>query len=180
LTATPEKNRLEEQQMEKERKQRLVEERKLRNIAKKKVATHVGKVFSEETSENEIENCCEESYDSPMEAEEDEESKNSEWIPTHTLEGDYVLVTFATKKTIQFFVGQIETKMSESEFLVNFFKKTGRNVVVFPDQKDDSQISLSDIVRKYQLLERMLEQEDLLYFLSFLLILMDILVIWVK
>lgn len=148
MTATPEKNRLEEQQMEKERKQRLVEERKLRNIAKKKVATHVGKVFSEETSENEIENCCEESYDSPMEAEEDEESKNSEWIPTDTLEGDYVLVTFATKKTIKFFVGQIETKMSESEFLVNFFKKTGRNVVVFPDQKDDSQISLSDIVRK--------------------------------
>jgi hypothetical protein len=148
LAATPEKNRLEEEQMEKERKQRLIEERKLRNIAKKKVATHVRKVFSEETSESEIENCCEESDDSPMEAEEDEESKNFEWIQTDTLKGDYVLVKFATKKTIKFFVGQIETKISESEFLVNFFKKTGPNVFVFPDQKDDSQISLSDIVRK--------------------------------
>jgi hypothetical protein len=36
-----------------------------------------------------------------LEAEEDEESKNFEWIPTDTLEGD-VLVKFATKKTIKF------------------------------------------------------------------------------
>ncbi|KAK9730343.1 hypothetical protein QE152_g15245 [Popillia japonica] len=69
LTATPEKNRLQNEIREKENKQKLAEERKARYIEKKKAKSHIRKVFDEETSGSEIENYCEESDDSLMEIE---------------------------------------------------------------------------------------------------------------
>lgn len=147
LTATPEKNRLENEIREKEEKEKRAQERKASNIEKKKSKSHIRKVFDEETSESEIENYCEESDDSLMEVE-SEDGKDFGLDLTNIQKGDFVLIKFATKKTLKFFVGQIEKELEESEFLVNFLKMTPRQDFVFPDQKDESHISANDIMRK--------------------------------
>ncbi|KAK5648397.1 hypothetical protein RI129_003289 [Pyrocoelia pectoralis] len=79
---------------------------------------------------------------------ETEDSEDCSWDLTNIQKGEFVLLKFATKKTLKFFVGQIEEEPSGSEFLVNFLKMTPRQEFVFPHQKDNSHISADDIVRK--------------------------------
>lgn len=64
------------------------------------------------------------------------------------VEGDFILVRFASKKLVKYFVGQISSKISDSEYSVNFLKKAPGQRCIFPDVEDTSPISLEDIVMK--------------------------------
>lgn len=136
LTETPEKNRIEQEILERELK---------KSSKKKKSKTeHIRKVFAEETSESEIENIYQESDDSPME----DEETDIDWDGYSLDINDFILVKFATKKTLKHFVGQIVDKNGRREYLVNFLKVTSGQKFIFPDRKDESLVTLEDIVLK--------------------------------
>lgn len=62
--------------------------------------------------------------DSPMEVEEDEEYQGMQWNTTNIVE---------TKKNIKYFVGQIETKPSKTDFLFFLTKQMIEDIVrTFP------------------------------------------------
>lgn len=85
---------------------------------------------------------CEESDDSPIDFD-DEEFEDPNSIEVH----DFVLVRFATKKTLKFFVGQI-IEITECECLINFLKITENQTFVFPQIKDESYMPKDDIIFK--------------------------------
>lgn len=70
LTETPEKDRIESEQNERENKRRCLKEKKAAKQKSKKTPSHIRKVFPEETSESENDEfLCQESGDSPTEEE---------------------------------------------------------------------------------------------------------------
>lgn len=57
-----------------------------------------------------------------------------------------MLVKFAGKKSIIYYVGQIEVKNTESEFSVKYLrKKTDCSKFYFPEQVDSSLIDITDV-----------------------------------
>lgn len=63
------------------------------------------------------------------------------------LEGDYVLVKFATKKRIVHYIGKIVEILENGEFLVKFLKKNARGFI-FPEIEDISSVERKDVVSK--------------------------------
>ncbi|KAB0792960.1 hypothetical protein PPYR_12580 [Photinus pyralis] len=60
---------------------------------------------------------------------------------------DFVIVKYPLKKTIKYYVGQVE-KIESDEFFVNFLKKTSRNKFLFPEKRDEDSVSQEDMVIK--------------------------------
>ena len=46
---------------------------------------------------------------------------------------DYVLVKFATKKTLKFFVGLIQEKLPDGDYVVKFLRKTKKSAFYWPE-----------------------------------------------
>ena len=107
---------------------------------------HVRKVFEEETSESDTENVSfQESDDSRIECE--EETMQIDEDLSKILVNDFVLVKFATKTAIKYFVGQVE-EISENEYFINFLKMIRKYAFVFPEKKDGSHVSQEDVILK--------------------------------
>lgn len=107
---------------------------------------HVRKVFEEETSESDTENVSfQESDDSRIECE--EETMQIDEDLSKILVNDFVLVKFATKTTIKYFVGQGE-EISENEYFINFLKMIRKYAFVFLEKKDASHVSQEDVILK--------------------------------
>lgn len=144
LTETPEKEKLESEQKERENRKRQIGQNQTERKKRKQQKSHIRKVFADETSESgNDETLCQESDDSPME---EDEQENIDYDTSNLVENDFVLVRFATKKTIKYFVGQISSKISDYEFFVNFLKMAPGQRFIFPDKEDTSSISPKDII----------------------------------
>lgn len=145
LTSTPEVMRIAEESREKERKKAIAEERNNKSLIGKKSV--VRKIQEDDTSESEFESL--ESNSSTMDADEDLNSSSDTDSSFPTLvEGDYVLVKFAGKKVVKYFVGRIERKICDSEFEISFLKFVQGKKFIHPDREDTSEVDSEDIVRK--------------------------------
>lgn len=61
--------------------------------------------------------------------------------------GDYVLVKFATKKTLIHYVGKIENLYeADEEYDINFLRKSSARSFSFPYSKDTALVGREDIV----------------------------------
>ena len=60
---------------------------------------------------------------------------------------DYILVKYATKKTVRHYVGQVKAIRNE-EFEVRFLKKLLGSKFVFPDKDDEDFVDKENIILK--------------------------------
>ena len=63
-------------------------------------------------------------------------------------EGDLVLVDFATKRCIKYYAGNIATVLRDEDggdFVCNFLQKKANNQIIWPQQKDQTMIDVSQI-----------------------------------
>ena len=61
---------------------------------------------------------------------------------------DWVLVEFATKRCIKYYAGNIATVLrdeKDGDFVCNFLQKKANNQFIWPEQKDQSIIDVSQI-----------------------------------
>ncbi|KAG7300114.1 hypothetical protein JYU34_015655 [Plutella xylostella] len=161
-TDTPEKNRLEE--IEKDRQTKKKEQERRQRAKEMKRALHLlsetsniipktkpkrQKKTVETDTEDETDISLRESSCSPIEemsAESDIESETP--VMTGNIqEGSFVLVKFEKKKTVKHYVGKVVAKHSPFEYKVSFLrKKPGTWKFIFPTTLDEGTMYLSDIV----------------------------------
>lgn len=135
LTDTPEKDELERQLEEKERK----ESKKLNQIRKKAVKR---RLVDEESSDSETSVTYADSDLDYCEEIEDENCVENEKYNIET----YVLVKFVSKKTIKCAIGKIIEILSSDELRVKFLKKKLDSFhFIYPDKDDIADIHVSDI-----------------------------------
>lgn len=67
---------------------------------------------------------------------------------TNLDKNDFVLVEFQTKKSTKYFLGQIQQKISSTDFEVKFLRKTGPNKFSFPLNEDVSDVMFDSIIAK--------------------------------
>lgn len=96
-----------------------------------------------ESSDNEIEYADSSNSDWQEENEEPMQTENF----SH---GDYVLVKFATKKSVLHFIGKILNQLPGNEFEIKILKKTAQNQYVYPDNDDIAHVDKDDIIVKLQ------------------------------
>lgn len=153
LTSTPVYKQIEEEQTQKKARENSVNKSKTtnRNIfsdntEKKKNDLVLAKKDKESSSSsNSAESLDLTDSDEVdwMEMPQNENEKTLEEIGV----GSFVLVKFATKKQTKYCVGKVlEIGKYGDEFLVNFLRKRKQNKFSFPDVRDESIVSLSDMV----------------------------------
>lgn len=163
LTDTPEKDRLvliEKEKAEKEKKKEEKEERKRKKLfefdqshtrpkpKKLKSRTQKNVVLDASTSEEEQSiSSGESNLDLDLSEEELEELISNVNSSTLGL-NDFVLVKFLGKKTVKYFIGQIEEKIGNTEFGINFMRTKDKKKFIFPAIKDSSYVFIEDIYTK--------------------------------
>lgn len=140
LTSTPVMKKFEEEKMERLRKEALKQKRKLENSGSKQQKKKPIEELLDSTSESEGEMV--ELTDSD---EVDIFSDSSDSDAHNVTLNSFVLVKFATKKSIKYFAGQV-TAVNTDEFIVNFLRKVGQKFV-FPNVKDEATVLRDDVVR---------------------------------
>jgi len=138
LTSTPVMNKLEEEFMEKKRKENL-KLKKVQNKGNKKRKPIME--LLESSSESEIE------MSDIRSSSDDDFCSNIEdhFDCTNILIKSFVLVKFSTKKCVKYFVGQVEKiDMTYKEYSINFLRKVGTKFV-FPTVRDEAIVSAEDI-----------------------------------
>lgn len=140
LTSTPVMKKFEEEKMEKLRKESLKQKKKLEISGSKQQKKKPIEELLDSTSESESETV--ELADSD---EADVFNDSSDTDADNVTPNSFVLVKFATKKSIKYFVGQV-TAVDTDEFIVNFLRKVGKKFV-FPNVKDEATVLIDDIVR---------------------------------
>lgn len=171
-TETPEKTKLEEiekakqlkkQELEKKQKAKEMKQalfslstkqkrlKKTVNTTKSKRQKKTVKPDSEnETdSEDNANVSLRESSCSPTEemSEESDFQDETPVISVNIKEGCFVLVKFAKKTSVLYYVGQVLKKYSPTEYKVSFLrKKPGTSKFVFPTTKDEGTVYISDVV----------------------------------
>lgn len=160
LTETPEKNWLEEKRMEKEKGKRNVfgNTETNKKVSKAKLNKHLNKDKCDDetdTSENDVDfkddesDCC---------SEFDKENSDEEFLkqiiplldPTTELPnifpGDYLLVKYCSKKSVKFFVGEVEG-IENGQYQMNFLRKRGTGFI-FPAIVDKDLVDFEQIELK--------------------------------
>lgn len=143
LTETPEKNLIESEYLERERK--------------KKAPTIKKKIYDSE-SEPEIQENIVDDEESDDVSEFDQEKSDTEFFESmepiidpdtgrrNLTQGDFVLVRFATKKVLKHYVGKI-LEVIDDCYEINFLRyKKGK--FIYPQAQDISTVDLEDIVMK--------------------------------
>lgn len=117
-----------------------------RNLNK---ASKQKKMQDETSDEDEVDDkeLCQESGESDLDFDVEDEDSEIKL-------GDFVLVKFATKKTIKHFVGRVEKILSADEYSVNFLRKGKNDKFTFPNELDISDIMSDDIITKVPVKKR--------------------------
>lgn len=155
LTDTPEKDRIESEVLERRSKKskKIACKRKIIKCEKATFKKKQKLVDSSDTEDYLSADLCEEEGMSPLENESDNESEiedlgvNLEGKNINNL--DFLLIKLASKKTVKYFVGQVNEKISPTEFKVSFLKKRSDSYTfVEPDISDLGSVTTEDIVSK--------------------------------
>lgn len=139
LTSTPVKAQIEQQQADKENKRKIATDR-LKKRTKKRMQLLLADSSSEEEMETINEN---DSLESEI-----CEDVNEEILKSIAV-GNYVLVKYATKKSVKYYVGRIEDINNGFEgesFVIAYLKKTTGQRFIFPDIKHTDAVPEEDIV----------------------------------
>lgn len=147
LTETPEKARLEEERIKRQEKKRKPAKHEQEKI--KKVKKNVYKTFCDDIESDTQSDTPSESMSLHDESSDDLETfsdLDSQEFDTRSLTiNDFILVSFATKKSRVLFVGQIEAILKEG-FRVKFMRKRDETwKFYFPEKEDISEIDSEDI-----------------------------------
>lgn len=158
-TDTPEKDRLEEignlkeiKKMEQERKAKAREVRRALNVLSEPVVTKPKRSRKTIEIASETESDDESAWESSSSFDELFEDSNTEnevpvsINPQNITEESFLLIKFEKKKSVTYYVGQVIEKFNSSEFKISFLrKKPGSWNFVFPTNKDEGTVDVSDI-----------------------------------
>ncbi|XP_023218187.1 uncharacterized protein LOC111632236 [Centruroides sculpturatus] len=142
LTDTPEKDKIQQAFQEKEAKKRKNESKERRTKSKKQLLQHI----PEETESEDEGSQSSSSSKSDATSSEGSDIENS---VKHIQPNDFILVRFAKKTSVVYFVGKVLKKLSDEDLKVKFMKKIlGCYKFIFPEEDDISDVTMEDIVLK--------------------------------
>lgn len=78
---------------------------------------------------------------------EEDTTEEADTSDQNIVDGDYVIVRFAKKRSVVHFVGQVKGKTDDGDHLVRFMNRKPGNFFIFPEKEDNSGVEVPDMTK---------------------------------